>query len=117
MLNLTFNKDSFDIEKINAPATTPVTKVDVQPEPQNNVTPTEPESEPETVANSEPVQKTDVQPEKGKHETSCAPGPRVKCSDLTRAGARPVCCYWRVSCEGAAGGELWLTWGQRFSQQ
>ena len=52
-----------DIEKINAPATTPVTKVDVQPEPQNNVTPTEPESEPETVANSEPVQKTDVQPE------------------------------------------------------
>lgn len=48
-----------DIEKINAPATTPVTKADVQPD----VQPTTTEPEPETVANSEPVQKSDVQPE------------------------------------------------------
>ncbi len=48
-----------DIEKINAPAATPVTKADVQPETQ----PTGTEPTPTTVANSEPVQKTDVQPE------------------------------------------------------
>ena len=46
-----------DIEKINAPATTPVTKADVQPEIQPTGTETTPD------ANSEPVQKSDVQPE------------------------------------------------------
>ena len=57
--NVVYNKD---IEKINAPETTPVTKSDITPEPQ--VTEPQPEQTPEPeVANDEPVEKTDVQPQ------------------------------------------------------
>ena len=64
--NVAYNKD---IEKINAPETTPVTKADVVPEPQT-MEPQQPQvlqqpeqtPEPE-VANDEPVEKTDVQPQ------------------------------------------------------
>ena len=55
--NVGYNKD---IEKINAPETAPVTKADVNPEPQVM----EPQQTPEPeVANDEPVEKTDVQPQ------------------------------------------------------
>ena len=47
------------------------------------------------------------------HKVSCALGPRGKSSDLTRAWAKPICWYWRVSYWWGEGGRLWLTVGTK----